>query len=121
MKKRLYIINGLLVVLLMTTVACESWISVEPTDRLTEDEGFIDALPFQPYDLIADREDYRFQYRSHLAAALCSVAKAHPEKKDEIRERLRRYVEGKRFAVTMMGTGLRYDDTDTVLRMIDAL
>ena len=40
MKKRLYIINGLLVVLLMTTVACESWISVEPTDRLTEDEVF---------------------------------------------------------------------------------
>ena len=89
--------------------------------RLTEDEGFIDELPFSPYDLIADQEDYRFQYRSHLAAALCSVAKAHPEKKDEIRERLRRYVEGKRFAVTMMGTGLRYDDTDTVLRMIGAL
>lgn len=89
--------------------------------RLTEDEGFIDALPFAPYDLIADREDYRFQYRSHLIAALCAVAEANPERKAEIRERLEEYARGKRFAVTMMGTGLRYDDTDVLLSMIGAL
>ena len=89
--------------------------------RLTEDEGFIDELPFAPYDLIADREDYCFQYRSHLITALCAVAKANPERKDEIRGRLAEYARGKRFAVTMMGTGLRYDDTDTLCSMIRAL
>ena len=89
--------------------------------RLTEDEGFIDGLPFEPYDLITDREDYRFQYRSHIITALCRIARAHPEKKEEIRNRLKRFADGKRFAVTMMGTGLRYDDTAALLGMIEEL
>ncbi len=51
MKKKLfYIKSGLLAFILLTTVSCESWIDVEPTDRLSEDKvystqkGFLQAL-----------------------------------------------------------------------------
>ena len=51
MKKKLSIIkSGLLTLLLIATTSCESWIAVEPTDRLSEDKvfstqkGFLQAL-----------------------------------------------------------------------------
>lgn len=51
MKKILFYINScLLACLLLVTVSCESWINVEPTDRLSEDKvyssqkGFLQAL-----------------------------------------------------------------------------
>ena len=88
---------------------------------LTEDESFIDMLPFEPYDFMADRADYRFQYRSHIITALCAIAKVHPAYAGEIRDRLRRYDAGKTFDVTMMGPVLRYDDTQTLLGMIESL
>ena len=41
MKKKLSIIkSGLLALLLIATTSCESWIDVEPTDRLSEDKVF---------------------------------------------------------------------------------
>ena len=40
MNNKRLIINGLLALLLVITASCESWISVEPSDRLTEDEVF---------------------------------------------------------------------------------
>ena len=41
MKKKLSIIkSGLLTLLLIATTSCESWIDVEPTDRLSEDKVF---------------------------------------------------------------------------------
>ena len=89
--------------------------------RLMEDESFIDRLPFEPYDLMVDRDDYRFQYRSHIITALCAIASAHPEVRGEVRERLYRYVDGKTLQVSMMSTALRYDDTAALRRMIDAI
>ena len=51
MKKILFYIHScLLAFLLIATVSCESWINVEPTDRLSEDKvystqkGFLQAL-----------------------------------------------------------------------------
>ena len=89
--------------------------------RLMEDESFVDRLPFEPYDLMVDREDYRFQYRSHIITALCAIASAHPEVRGEVRDRLYRYVDGKTLRVSMMSTTLRYDDTAALRRMIDAI
>lgn len=49
-KIRSIIISSVLALLLLATVSCESWISVEPDDRLTEDmvfssqKGFLQAL-----------------------------------------------------------------------------
>ena len=41
MKKKISIIkSGLLTLLLIATTSCESWIAVEPTDRLSEDKVF---------------------------------------------------------------------------------
>ena len=88
---------------------------------LMDDESFIEELPFQPYNLMANREDYFFQYRSHLIMALCAIAEAHPEMRLAIREKLRAYAAGKTFDVTMMSTTLRYDDTQTLLSRIESL
>ena len=88
---------------------------------LMDDESFIDRLPFEPYDLMVDRDDYRFQYRSHIITALCAIAAAHPEVRSEVKDRLYRYIAGKKLEVSMMSTALRYDDTDTLRRMIDRI
>lgn len=88
---------------------------------LMADESFIEALPFAPYDFMGNREDYYFQYRSHLITTLAAIAGAHPEKACEIKEKLRAYADGKSLTVTMMGPVLRYDNTATLCRMIDEI
>ncbi|MDE7373889.1 MAG: RagB/SusD family nutrient uptake outer membrane protein [Odoribacter sp.] len=50
MKKLIHILNGGLVIMLMSLCSCEPWINVTPTDRLSEEmlfkdrEGFVKAL-----------------------------------------------------------------------------
>jgi len=73
------------------------------------------------YDFIVDLEDYRFQYRSHLIIALISIAKAHPSRKAEIREKLLDYLEEKSLTVTMAGPIIRFDNTETFRRMVEEL
>jgi len=95
--------------------------AVQALYGIMADDSFIDELPFEPYDFIVNREDYYFQYRSNIITSLCSIAKAHPEIRGEIKEKLRAYVSGKKLDVTMMGPVIRYDNTVTLNDMIEAL
>ena len=96
--------------------------AVETLYTIMEDDSFIGELPFVPYNLLVDREDYYFQYRSHIVAALTAIAKAHPARKAEIRAKLLAYLEGKTLTVTMyMGPVIRFDDTAALRRMAEEL
>ncbi len=89
--------------------------------RLIRDESYLASIPLEPSGWMADREDLAFEYRTHLVASLCSIAKAHPEKREEIRAALLDFARGKRFTVTLKKTAKRHDDTALVLRMIEEL
>ena len=99
----------------------ESALALPALYRLMDDESFIEMLPFTPDQLLADREDYYFQYRSHIICALCRIAKKNPGSKAEIYKRLLAYMEGKVLSVSLMGGTLRFDDTQTLRKMADSL
>nr|MBQ4317810.1 hypothetical protein [Clostridia bacterium] len=86
---------------------------------MIEDESFIEDIPFEPYDFMADRADYCFQYRSHIITSLCDIAKAYPELRTEIKAKLLSYVAGKKLDVTMMGPVIRHDNTATLMKLIE--
>ncbi|MBE6612657.1 MAG: FAD-dependent oxidoreductase [Ruminococcaceae bacterium] len=85
------------------------------------DEGYLDEIPFEPYDLMVDREDFVFQYRANLISALCRIAAKNPEIAGEIKAKLTAFMDGKRLAVSMMGPIIRYDDTPVFAKMIDSI
>lgn len=81
-------------------------------------------LPFEPYDLICDRGDLRFQYESHLISALAAIGRAaEGELSDRIRSTLAEFFtkadsDGRRFEVTLMGTaGFRLDCTERLKKL----
>lgn len=77
----------------------------------------------QYHDLMIDDEDVRFQYDTHLIRALCAIAKAHPGRRDDIRNALKTAVTGQTFRTSMMGTdlSLKQDCTETIRAMVNEL
>ncbi len=88
---------------------------------LLEHEEFIDDLPIEPKTVIANREDYYFQYRAYIVKALCDIAEKAPDCACELQEKISRFVEGKRFTSTMLGPVIRDDLTDVIKRMVDGM
>lgn len=85
------------------------------TDRLLTLLSKVDEiaaeLPFEPYDLITDREDIAFQYSSHLITALSAIAAVSP-RRGEIKSALAAFTEGRSFKVSLMNThGFKLDRT----------
>jgi hypothetical protein len=80
--------------------------AAEPLLTLLGDLDFTKELKPSDTGMIADAEDIRFEYESHLIAALCEIAAANPDRAPEIRDRLTEYMRGRRFLVSMMGTRL---------------
>ena len=82
-----------------------------------------DTLPFEPYDLITDREDLRFQYESHLAAAIAAIGKAAPALNKKTREALESFFakaaeEGRKLEVSLMSTkGFKLDCTESLRKL----
>ncbi len=89
--------------------------------ELLEHEDFIDDLKIEPKTVIVDREDYYFQYRAYIIKALCDIAEKEPDSAREIKEKLSRFVEGKRFTSTMLGPVIRDDLTDIINQMVDGI
>ena len=75
MKKKLSIIkSGLLALLLIATTSCESWIDVEPTDRLSEDKVFSTQKGFlQSLNGVYAEMNNTNVYGGHLSAGIIDV------------------------------------------------
>ena len=75
MKKKLSIIkSGLLALLLIATTSCESWIDVEPTDRLSEDKVFSTQKGFlQSLNGIYSEMNNSSVYGGNLSAGIIDV------------------------------------------------
>ena len=85
-------------------------------------EEIAETLPFEPFMLIADREDILFQYRSHILTALINIAKKQPELSDELKPFLCDYIEKHSFEVSMMGTvGFKLDCKPTLIKLTSEL
>lgn len=81
-------------------------------------EEIAETLPFEPFMLIADREDILFQYRSHILTALINIAKKQPELSSELKPFLCGYIEKHSFEVSMMGTvGFKLDCKPTLYKL----
>ena len=85
-------------------------------------EEIAETLPFEPFMLIADREDILFQYRSHILTALINIAQKQPELSDELKPFLCDYIERHSFEVSMMGTvGFKLDCKPTLIKLTSEL
>lgn len=85
-------------------------------------EEIAETLPFEPFMLIADREDILFQYRSHLLTALINIAQKQSELSDELKPFLCDYIEKHSFEVSMMGTvGFKLDCKPTLIKLTSEL
>ena len=91
-------------------------------ELLGHTEEIAETLPFEPFMLIADREDILFQYRSHILTALINIAKKQPELSDELKPFLCDYIEKHSFEVSMMGTvGFKLDCKPTLIKLTSEL
>ncbi len=88
---------------------------------LLEHEAFIEDLEIEPKTVIVNREDYYFQYRTYIIKALCDIAEKAPDSACDIKEKLSRFVEGKRFTTTMLGPVIRDDLTDIICKMVERI
>ena len=85
-------------------------------------EEIAETLPFEPFMLIADREDILFQYRSHILTALVNIAQKQSELSDELKPFLCDYIEKHSFEVSMMGTvGFKLDCKPTLYKLASEL
>lgn len=85
-------------------------------------EEIAETLPFEPFMLIADREDILFQYRSHILTALVNIAQKQSELSDELKPFLCDYIEKHSFEVSMMGTvGFKLDCKPTLIKLTSEL
>lgn len=85
-------------------------------------DSFADTLPLPHTGIMRDREDVRFQYRTHCIAALCGIAEKHPDQRDAIRDFLRGYICGKEFSVSLWASpDLSADRTDSVRMLVGTL
>ena len=75
MKKKISIIkSGLLTLLLIATTSCESWIAVEPTDRLSEDKVFSTQKGFlQSLNGVYSEMNNSSVYGGNLSAGIIDV------------------------------------------------
>ena len=105
--------------------------------RLTAPESVYDALaalleraaqitenlPFEPYDLITDREDLRFQYESHLTAAIAAIRRTYPALSEKAEQTLSSFFakaahENRKIEVSLMSTvGFKLDCTEALRKL----
>lgn len=78
-------------------------------------------IPFAADLLVKDEADLRFQYHSHAFGALCHIAKQSSEYKEEICPQLDAYLQANRFTVSLIGSPMRFDCTDTFRQMRTSL
>ena len=73
--------------------------------------------------MVADAEDIRFEYESHIIVALCEIAAANPDRAPEIRSGLKEAMRGRRYRVSMMGTrlDLKKDCTDSLTGVVERI
>ena len=91
-------------------------------ELLGHTEEIAETLPFEPFMLIADREDILFPYRSHILTALVNIAQKQSELSDELKPFLCDYIEKHSFEVSMMGTvGFKLDCKPTLIKLTSEL
>ena len=91
-------------------------------ELLNNAEEISETIPFEPFMLIADREDILFQYRSHILTALIEIAVKNPELTDNLKPFLVDYIETHTFNVSMMGTvGFKLDCKPTLMKLANQL
>jgi hypothetical protein len=97
--------------------------AAEPLLTLLGDLDFTEKLKPTDAGMAADAEDIRFEFESHIIVALCEIAAANPDKAPEIRDRLKAYMRGRRFRVSMMGTrlDLKKDCTDSLAGLVEKI
>ncbi len=94
-----------------------------PLLTLLGDLDFTEELKPTDASMIADTEDIRFEYESHIIVALSEIAAANPDMASEIRSGLTDYMRGRRFRVSMMGTrlDLKKDCTDSLAGVVEKI
>lgn len=91
-------------------------------ELLGHTEEIAETLPFEPFMLIADREDILFQYRSHILTALVNIAQKQSELSRELKPFLCDYIRRHSFEVSMMGTvGFKLDCKPTLIKLTSEL
>jgi hypothetical protein len=97
--------------------------AAEPLLTLLGDLDFTGELTPTDACVAADADDIRFEYESHIIAALCEIAAENPDKAPAIKERLKESMRGRRFLVSMMGTRseMKKDCTDSLAGLVERI